>query len=290
MTNEEKKVIVRLVRDDNKEFIIDGGDWRIPSDGLSGFSSLDNNITMNSNAFGDGAQQTSERLEPKDRTVKARVANRKNNIILRNKAKAFFVYKHKYKMYVQYMSEKQYWCEGALNKLALSEGNIYNPVELQFTILSENPYWKSYDNFGKNIASVIPMAGFPYLCPEKGRPTGVYSYNKEVVVNNDGDIATNVKAVFRASGEVENPRLIINNKFVRVLTKLEAQDELIIDFTPQIVRITKNGINIIGSIDRQSDLTEMELEVGTNIIGYAADNGDNNLDVSIYYNKLYGVI
>ena len=290
MTNEERKVIIRLVRDDGKEFLINGGDWKIPSDGLSGFGSLDNEISMNSNAFGDGDQFVSERLGSKDRTVKCCVAKMKNNAILRSKAKAFFTFKHTYKMYVQYMSQNTYWCEGRLYMLALSEGNIYKPVELQFTILSENPYWKSYDNFGKNIASVIPMAGFPYMCSSKGIPTGVYSYAKEVVVHNDGDIATSVKAVFRASGDVTNPKLVVNNKYVRVLTTLVADDKLIIDFTPQIVSITKNGVNIIGATDRQSDLTEMELNVGANVIGYGADNGDNNVDVSIYYNQLYGVI
>lgn len=290
MTNGEKIVKIRVVRDDNKEFVIDGGDFRIPSDGLSGFGSLENQISKNSNAFGDGDQFTSERLGSKDRTVKCRVANVQNNAILRSKAKAFFVYKHTYKMYVQYMSKNTYWCEGKLYKLALSEDNIYKPVTLQFTILSESPYWKSYDNFGKNIASVIPMAGFPYMCTSSGIPTGVYSFDKKVVVHNDGDIATNVKAVFRASGDVANPKLVVNDKYVRVLTTLVADDELIIDFTPQIVRITKNGVNIIGATDRQSDLTEMELNVGANIIGYGADNGDNNVDVSIYYNKLYGVI
>jgi hypothetical protein len=288
--NEDKKVIIRLVRDDGKEFIINGGDFRIPSDGLSGFGSLENEISKSANAFGDGDQFTSERLGSKDRTVKCKVANVNNNSILRSKAKAFFVYKHTYKMYVQYMSKNTYWCEGSLYKLQLSEGNIYKPVTLQFTLMSESPYWNSYDNFGKNIASVIPMAGFPYMSTTKGIPTGVYAYNKEVVVVNDGDIATNVKAVFRASGDVTNPKLVINNKYVRVLTHLKAEDELIIDFTPQIVRITKNGLNIIGSTDRQSDLTEMELVVGANVIGYGADNGDNNVDVSIYYNKQYGVI
>ena len=33
----DKTVSVRIVRDDNKEFLIDGTDWRIPSDGLEGF-------------------------------------------------------------------------------------------------------------------------------------------------------------------------------------------------------------------------------------------------------------
>lgn len=290
MTNEEKIVKIRVVRDDNKEFVLDGGDFRIPSNGLSGFGSLDNTISTVSNAVGDGDQITSERLSSKDRTVKAYVRDTRYNVQLRNAAKRFFIYKHTYKLYATYMGET-YWCEGRLVKKAISEGNIYDRVWIQFTILCPNPFWKSNSNFGKNIASVIPMHAFPYLSTaENGRATGVYSYDREVRIFNDGDVATKVKAVFRATGDVTNPKLIVNNKYVRILTTMVATDELIIDFTPQVAKVTLNGVNIIGATDRKSDLTEMEIAIGDNIIGYAADTGDTNMDVSIYYNTLYELL
>ena len=195
----EKKVIIRLVRDGNVEFIIDGGGWRIPSDGLDGFGSLDNDITMNSNAFGDGSQKAGERLGHKDRIVKALVGNSKQNAVLRQQAINFFKFKHNFKMYVTYMGTTR-WCEGSLYKLQVSEGNIYKPVTLQFAILSENPYYKSVDNFGKDIAEIIPMIGFPYMNTSKGMPTGIYNFEKEVNIYNDGDVDTFCKAVFTANG------------------------------------------------------------------------------------------
>jgi hypothetical protein len=156
------RVIIRLVRDDNVEFVIDGGDWKIPSDGLDGFGSLDNDITMNSNAFGDGSASAGERLAHRDRTVKAIVRDSNKNAAMRQQALNFFKFKHNFKLYITYMGVTR-WCEGSLHKLQVSEGNIYKAVSLQFTILSASPYYKSVDNFGKDIAEVLPMIGFPYI-------------------------------------------------------------------------------------------------------------------------------
>ena len=283
------KVIIRLIRDDNVEFKIDGGEWRIPSDGLDGFGSLDNDITMNSNAFGDGSAQAGERLGHRDRTVKAIVRDSKKNAVLRQQAINFFKFKHSFKLYITYMGVTR-WCEGSLHKLQVSEGNIYQAVSLQFTILSAMPYFKSVDNFGKDIAEVIPMIGFPYINTSKGMPTGIYNYEKEVSVYNDGDVDTFCKAVFKANGDVVNPKLLVNGKFVRIITNMVKDDVVIMDFTTPRVNITKNGLNIIGATDRTSDLSDMNLNVGDNVIGYSADDGDSSMEVSIYYNKLYALI
>ena len=283
------EVIIRLVRDDNKEFIIDGGDWKIPSNGLDGFASQDNEITMNSNAFGNGAQKSGERLGPKDRTVLAQVSDRNMNEILRERARDFFKFQHEYRIYATYMGTTR-WCEGSLCKIQLSEDNVYKPVRLQFTITCGDPLFRSVDNFGKDIAEIIPMIGFPYICTSKGRVTGVYNFEKEVEVYNDGDVDTFCKAIFRANGDITNPKLIVNGKYVRILSTMVKGDVIELDFTTERPRVTKNGVNIIGSTDRTSKLSEMELKIGNNVIGYSADDGDSAMEVSIYYNKLYALI
>lgn len=283
------RVIIRLVRDDKKEFVIDGGDWKIPSDGLDGFGSLDNDISMNSNAFGDGSASAGERLAHRDRTVKAIVRDSNKNAAMRQQALNFFKFKHNFKLYITYMGVTR-WCEGSLHKLQVSEGNIYKAVSLQFTILSASPYYKSVDNFGKDIAEVLPMIGFPYINTSKGMPTGVYNFEKEVNVYNDGDVDTFCKAVFTANGDVINPKLLVNGKFVRIITNMVKDDVVVMDFTTPRVTITKNGVNIIGATDRTSDLSEMQLNIGDNVIGYSADDGDSSMEVSIYYNKLYALI
>ena len=56
----DTKVCIRFVRSDEREFLIDGTDWKIPSKGLDGFGSYENDITTVDNAVGDGGIIVSE--------------------------------------------------------------------------------------------------------------------------------------------------------------------------------------------------------------------------------------
>ena len=152
--------MIRIVRDDSKEFIMDGTDWRIKE--LSGFGSFDNDITMIANAIGDGGIYGSNRVAQKDRTIVAKSRNPVMNEILRKVALSFFNPKKTFKVYVTYMGVTR-WCEGKIHKFDLPTENIHTTMTLTVTFLFANPFLKSFDNFGKNIASVVGMCGFPYL-------------------------------------------------------------------------------------------------------------------------------
>lgn len=284
--------MVRIVRDDSKEFIIDGSDWRINE--LSGFGSFDNDITMIDNAIGDGGIYGSNRVAQKDRTIVAKSRNPVLNEILRKIAISFFNPKKTFKVYLTYMGVTR-WCEGKIHKFDLPTANIYTPMTLTITFLFANPFLKSFDNFGKNIASVVGMCAFPYLCniapgTPRGITGGVFNFAQKVVFENDGDVDTYCKAVFTAKGEVLNPKLLINGNYVRVLDTLVKDDVLVIDFTKNPPTVQKNGVNFIGHCDRTSAFDDMALLVGDSEVSFDADNGSNLLDVSIYYNKLYGAM
>ena len=99
----DKKVVIRFIRSDEREFLIDGTDWRIPSKGLDGFGSYENDITTVDNAVGDGGIISSSRMDPKDRTVKCVSRNPILNEILRKSAISFFNPKLDFKMYITYI-------------------------------------------------------------------------------------------------------------------------------------------------------------------------------------------
>lgn len=287
--------MIRIVRDDSKEFLIDGTDWRIPSEGgLSGFGSFDNDIKMIDNAIGDGGTNGSSRVAQKDRTIVAISRNPVMNEILRKIAVSFFNPKKTFKVYVTYMGVTR-WCEGIIHKFDLPTENIYAPMTLTITFMFANPYLKSYDNFGKDIASVARMTAFPYMCSvtagtPQGTTGGIFNFAQKVMLENDGDVDTYCKAVFTAKGEVVNPKLIINGNYVRVLDTMVEGDVIIIDFTKDPPTVQKNGVNFIGHCDRTSAFDDMALIVGDSEVSFDADNGSNLLDVSIYYNKLYGAM
>lgn len=288
----EHKVTIRIVREDSKEFIMDGTDWRIKE--LSGFGSFENDITMIDNAIGDGGIYGSNRVAQKDRTIMAKSRNPVLNEILRKVAISFFNPKKTFKVYVTYMGVTR-WCEGKIHKFDLPTENVYTPMTLTITFLFANPFLKSFDNFGKNIASVVGMCGFPYLCnitpgTPKGTTGGLFNFAQKVVFENDGDVDTYCKAVFTAKGEVVNPKLLINGNYVRVIDTMTEGDVIIVDFTKNPPTVQKNGKNFIGHCDRTSAFDDMALIVGDSEVSFDADNGSNLLDVSIYYNKLYGAM
>lgn len=289
-----KNVSVRIVRDDNKEFLIDGTDWNIPSGGLEGFGMFENNIITADYAAGDGGFITSKRLGVKDRTITAKSRIVHLNEILRRAATSFFRPGANYKVYVTYMGETR-WCEGVIHAFSLPAENIHRKMTMMVTFLSPDPYLKSYDDFGKNIAEVVGMSGFPYLCSVtpgtiQGTTAGRRFFAEKVLLENDGDVEAYCKVVIRASGDVTNPKITVNDHYVKVLDVMKANDVIIMDFTQRPPRITKNGINCVGKCDRTSDFDKMSLAVGNSEVSFAADYGSNLLDVSIYYNKQYAVI
>ena len=195
----DRKVVIRFIRGDEREFLIDGSDWRIPSNGLEGFGSYENDITTVDNAVGDGGIISSERIAPKDRLIKAVSRNPVLNEVLRKSAISFFNPKFDYKMYITYMGITR-WCECRIYKFYISSGNVHKPMDMAITILSPDPYLKSYDNFGKNIAAVAGMCGFPYLCSKtdgtpKGITGGKFNFAKKVLLDNDGDVDTYISLI-----------------------------------------------------------------------------------------------
>lgn len=285
----DNKVIVKIIRDDLKQFIIDNEYWHLPSqDGLENFGFFENELTLINNAVTDGAMIASHRMGTIDRTIHFNNKNpRKRNDVDRMEILGFFSANHTYKIYVTYLGVTR-WCEGMILKMELPTQNINWRLDCVVTFLCNNPYMKSYDNFGKDIASVVPMVGFPYLSKiGTGKPSGYFAFDRFVVLNNDGDSEATFKAVFRANGTVTNPKLIINDYFVRVIDILHEGDEIEMDFNAMPPTIKKNGINWIGHCDRNSNFDKMRLGIGDTEVSFDADDGSNLLSVSIYYNKLY---
>lgn len=288
----DKEVKIRIVRSDNKEFNIDGNDWKITK--LEGFGEFENDINIVDKAVGDGGIITSSRIGTKDRTITAKSLNKYLNDVLRREADSFFNPKLTYKVYLTYMGITR-WAEGTIYKYSIPNGNIHRTMTLTVTFLFPNPYLKSYEDFGEDIASITPMIGFPYICNvSDGRPYGItggiYNFARQVVLENDGAVETYCKAVFVAKGMVVNPALIIGESYVRVLDTMIEGDVLEMDFTNSPPTVKKNGKNIIGKCDRKSSFDTMILNKGDTVIQFDADDGTSVLQVSIYYNKLYSII
>ena len=287
----DKVVSIKMIREDGKSFLINNNSWMIPSDGLSGFGDVNNEIGTENILYNDGDNETYSRIDSVDRTVKFTVANTIENEPLRHRAIEFFNAKRSYKCIIHYMGLER-WCEGKLSKVAISEGNIYKPVTVQFTLKCLKPYFYSMDNFGKDIASVMPLEGFPFHSYAKwgGHPTGYYNFGRSVSIVNDGDVETKARVVINALGDVTNPSFFINGKYVKVLDTMARNDSIEINFDSVPPTVKKNGVNIMGKCDRASEFSDMDIRQGDNIIKYEAEQGDTLMTCSVYYNKRYLMI
>lgn len=285
-------VKARVVRDDGQEMTFGDNGWKIPADGLENWATLPLSVSSTEIPSYDGGIITSDRVNMQDRSITAiSRANNKDN--LRERAISFFVKGHYYDVHLTYKGRTR-WTKGKLIGFKASEGNIYKPVEIAFTILCPNPYLQSEDNFGRDIAQVSPRFGFPFMSliePQdgwnKGFIAGMYEFSQEVDIKNDGDVGSGIKAIIKAQGKIVNPRLDIGNGFIRIIDTLQQGDTITLDATTRPPAVLLNGDNAMHLVDRDSSILNMMVDVGDTTIRYDADDGYQNMSVSVYFNKQY---
>lgn len=290
-------VRARIVRSDGQEMVLGDGDWRIPNDGLENWANLPYSVTSAEIPSYDGAIVTSKRVAAVDRTIKAVSPVVVANEELRARAIAFFNPKYSFEVHLTYMGRTR-WCRGEQIGFMASVGNVYKPAEITWTILCPNPYLLSEGDFGKDIAEVVGKFGFPFMSflpvsqgSVPGCNTGFlashHTFSRTVDIVNDGDVDSGMDVVIRATGDVSNPLVRIGAGFVRVITGMAEGDELRLSASSRPPTVTLNGRNAMNLVDRRSSILDMVIGVGTTTIEYDADDGDQNMSVTVSYNKQY---
>ena len=281
-------VLIRIVRSDGKSFILGTGAWRILSDGLKGIDFPNFSVYSDKNGVGDGALLSGKRIDDRDVQITCKSVDPSANQPIREATMAFFNPKFTFKLFITYQGVTK-WIEGELQGFSCPSENIHRPMTLTVKFYCKDPMLKSVDDFGKDIASISAGFGFPYIesVTEKVIPcyAGIFNFNHEVVINNDGDAMTYPRVTINFSGHVVNPKIYKDNYYVRILGSFYEGDVVVIDFENCTIR--KNGVNWIQHIDRSSTFTEMGLDIGDSKIGFQADDGDGNMAVFVYYNKLF---
>lgn len=290
-----KEVALNIVRDDGQEFAIDNRRWMIPNDGLENWANLPHSVSVQENASYDGGTVTNRRITTVDRSVHAVLRDPGENERARLDAVMFFNPKHFFAAYLTYQG-RTLWCEGAQAGFTCDTGNVYQPVEFDWTLMCPMPFLLSVDDFGKDVARIRGKFGFPVHSVIASTPTGVYKrgfiagaydFAGSVDIDNDGDLPTFPRVEVKADGAVVNPKISIGDKFVRYVGSMTDGDSLLIDFTQRPPRVEFNGANAINNVDRASTFTGFAIEVGDNEFTYTADSGENVMSVVLRYHKRY---
>ena len=282
-------MLIEIVSETNdKMYVGEKYEWRLGKEGMEGFSSFEADVYSTDDYAKDGVIVNHIRLGDKTRTMKIVNVDWRNSDKARKTAQRFFVYKRKYKIYIT-IGDVQRWCEGYLTRMSMNEPtNEDYMLSVTMSFEFESPYLMSVDNFGKDIASVVPRFGFPYISEVgKGFYVAVFNFDRSVILNNNGDNIAYPFINVSFIGTVVNPKIIVNNAYIRVIGEFNSNDNITIDYNQNPPRIENNGVNILGICDKNSNFDGMLLQVGANEIKYDADNGTDEMHVSVFYYQLY---
>lgn len=289
--------IVRLT--DNASFRIGYNSmWGILKDGLVGFGDVDNIVNFVDNSSRDGGFVTSTRLSSKTRSISAMYENPVNNEWNRKEAISFFTVKSKFRVYYTY-GDRQVWAEGFIEKLKCNTSTVIKRgLRLDLQIIFPDPFWRSVDDFGEDIAAVKPMVAFPYVSlveyVEGINPAGytgaVFVFQPTVKLNNMGDTITYCRVIMTFKGDVVNPSFHVNGNYIKIIDNMVQGDTIDINMEAIPPTVKKNGVNWLGHCDKTSSFTGMELNKGENTISYTAEDGSDHMTVTVYYNERYEAI
>ena len=173
-----------------------------------------------------------------------------------------------------------------------------NEVICKFQIVGTAPNPLFLDNIESNMSFVetIPGFRFPLVISTKFEDKGVV-FGKRMAsliasVVNNGSVSIGMKIVFKANGTVVKPSLInVNTQEKIVIDKtLVANEEVEINTNIGEKRIRGK----IGNTDytnyfmyRDIDSTWLQLDIGSNLFRYDAEEGADNLDVFVYFHNRY---
>lgn len=234
----DRRVEIIIYRDDGERFAIDGTDWRIPSDGLENWHTMETDVTSIDIAMRDVTKVIHERVGSIDRTITAEVRDTSKNERLREQASRFFLPKRGYEVIVRYMGRTSQ-CRGVQIMVKLSEGNVYRPVQLKWTILCESPYMMGNGYvYSTDDAPSVGKFAFPYVST---KDDGGYHnvYDRGFVISQGG-----FGKLGDSSLSTANVQFIVNDGDVPVYPEFEvANTELAVarGLTIERLQFTNDG-------------------------------------------------
>ena len=169
--------MIKFIRDDGLTLNITDY-FKIIS--IEGLGTITQEIFTEKRAVGDGDIITGTRVSSRTVTITACNDCAGQFDTSREKINSFFNPKNSFKMYVTYKNNTV-WCECIVDARDLPTNNIFAPQMFTLSVFCPSPYFKSYDDFGKDLASISPMMGFPLMISqEKGFVTSTRNFSQHV--------------------------------------------------------------------------------------------------------------
>lgn len=257
---------------------------------IDGFSNVDNIINSYQSVGQDGETETNNNLASRHLVIQGQYyyLNKQDG---RNKL--IKVFNPKLKGTLRYINGgviKEIKCRPEKTPV-ISTNNRTSTVPYVINLYAPNPYWQDLTTKKTEIAIWQGSFEFPLEIIEEGIEMGYRELSLIVNVFNGGDVPCGMKIQFKALATVDNPSLfsLNNQEYFKINKAMEAGEIITVTthFQNKKVELNKNGVvsNAFNWIDLASSF--LQLEVGDNLLKYDADEGIDNLEVSIWYTPQY---
>jgi len=260
---------------------------------IDGLGSPQNEIYTQKSPYQDGVAATHSSLGPRNIVIEGKIidSNRENRQAYRYKLLSIFNPKLDGKLIID-LGSAQRQIDCIVEQAPYFSSKVErNYQDFSINLIAPNPYWQDINTTKEEIAIWRGLFEFPLELTEEGIELGYREPSLIANINNKGDVPCGMKIQFKALATVVNPSLfnVNNREYFKINKTMEAGEVITVTthFQNKRVELNKNGVvsNAFNWIDLNS--TFLQLEPGDNLLRYDADNGIDNLEVSIYYTPQY---
>ncbi len=154
-------------------------------------------------------------------------------------------------------------------------------AKFQFSVLAAYPYWQKDDSARAVLSGLQYMFKFPWNISRE------YQFAKTmetqfINVPNRGQLPVPMTVTFLARGDCSNPKItnVNTGKFMAINKSLVAGERVVVEITHDRTYVTSSvDGDIRGALSLKSTLNR--LDVGDNVLKPEAEEGGNQLEVSI---------
>lgn len=260
---------------------------------VDGLGSPQNEIHTQKSPYQDGVTVTGSTLEPRNIVIEGKIIdrNRVNGQAYRNILLSTFNPKLNGKLIIDLgNTQRQIDCKVEQAPYFPGESGR-NYQDFSISLICPNPFWQDLSQSKAEIAIWRGAFEFPLEILEEGIEMGYREPSLIVNVFNQGDVPCGLKVQFKALATVTNPSLFNVNtrEYFKINKVIEAGEVITVTthFQNKRVELNRNGeiSNAFNWIDLES--TFLQLDIGDNLLRYDADDGLDNLEVSIWYTPQY---
>lgn len=264
---------------------------------FSGIDTLDVTIVCNQAYGQEGSDVVNTIVNPRDMELTGQICSETTNGIqtMRDRIEAVFM-PHKELTLIHYYGGKTRQINCYAEKTPrFRDTDVSTVKDYSVELIAPDPYWKNTEITKISIANWIPKFHFPLVIPkDTGMIFGLKSASKIVNAYNNSNVEIGMEIRFEATGVVTNPQLfnIVTREYIRLIdTEMEAGEKIIIntDKRKKTIVQVKNSTekNYIGKIDLAGEgNTFLTLRPGDNLFRYAADEGEDNLQTTLYFREV----